>query len=288
MAWPLARCSADNGAPTGPTFTAIGGCNAPLRGSKHTLWEGGVRSASFVSGSLVGHRAGQVEPGLMHAVDWLPTLTYVAARFNASHAASVLARGFALDGVNAWPMLAGAGVASNRTTVLHNYDPQASPGDKGCCGYAGLTQGEWKLLVDPGEPDGIYACNATLRVAPVDAGSDADVAAASAAWAAMQHGAAAVGGHAQGVPPLPPGAVRRVMPDGSNRTVYLFRPLEDPQETTNLAAAQPEVVTRLLGVLGGYIRAALPDGHGPSQRAADPALQPGKNKGFWTPWLPDP
>ena len=58
--------SSDNGGPL-PHAT-----NAPLRGGKHSLWEGGVRVRSFVSGSAVPAAArGTVWDGLAHSSDWV-------------------------------------------------------------------------------------------------------------------------------------------------------------------------------------------------------------------------
>ena len=58
----ISFCS-DNG---GPLDHAT---NAPLRGGKHTLWDGGVRVVAWVWSPLIpAARRGQVWPGLMHAV----------------------------------------------------------------------------------------------------------------------------------------------------------------------------------------------------------------------------
>lgn len=244
--------TADNGAPCGPTFTAIGGCNWPLRGSKHTLWEGGVRSAAFVSGSAVAARAGESESGLLHATDWTPTLTYVGSGMNESLTKEVLGTGFPLDGFNVWHTLA-SGQASPRTEILHNFDPLATSGDMGCCGYAGLRSGKWKLLVDPGKPNGVYSCNGSTIEAETT-GS---------------------------------GPILWTMRNGKTRNVSLFEPASDPQELRDVAAANPDVVAQLMTRLNSYIDAALPDGHGKTDPRADPQKQRGANKGFWTPWLPD-
>jgi len=46
--------------------------NAPLRGGKHTLWEGGVRATAWVYSPLLPSAVrGSVWPGMMHAADWL-------------------------------------------------------------------------------------------------------------------------------------------------------------------------------------------------------------------------
>ena len=47
--------------------------NQPLRGSKDTVYEGGIRAASFVLSPLLGRSKGFRYQELMHLVDWLPT-----------------------------------------------------------------------------------------------------------------------------------------------------------------------------------------------------------------------
>lgn len=62
--------SSDNGGDA-----TIGSSNFPLRGSKATLWEGGVKAAAFVTGGfLPNDQRGQKMDALMHVVDWYPTL----------------------------------------------------------------------------------------------------------------------------------------------------------------------------------------------------------------------
>ena len=64
--------SADNGG-TGSSS------NWPLRGGKHSIYEGGCRGASFVNSPLIPTSArGTVNHQLLHAADWLPSLVSLA------------------------------------------------------------------------------------------------------------------------------------------------------------------------------------------------------------------
>lgn len=72
-----------------------GASNWPLRGSKGSHHEGGIRAIGFVTGPLVA-RKGTVNNQMIHISDWLPTLAHLAGITpNASLAAK-------LDGFNQW------------------------------------------------------------------------------------------------------------------------------------------------------------------------------------------
>lgn len=62
----------DNGGPVG-----ISSSNYPLRAGKKSIFEGGVRSYTVLKAK--GLKATNVTwPGLVHAIDWLPTLVSIA------------------------------------------------------------------------------------------------------------------------------------------------------------------------------------------------------------------
>eukprot|EP00040_Diaphanoeca_grandis_P003956 m.26502 g.26502 ORF g.26502 m.26502 type:complete len:512 (+) comp15428_c0_seq1:208-1743(+) len=90
-----------------------GGSNVPLSGWKHWVFEGGVRSASFIYSPLIPvARRGTVHNGLFHSVDWLPTLTNLAG--------GSTTKNLELDGFDIWPALLEGGTASPRTEIPVN------------------------------------------------------------------------------------------------------------------------------------------------------------------------
>jgi len=55
------------------------GNNYPLRGEKHSNWDGGMRTAAFVSGGLIPAAIrGTNSSVVMHIVDWYPTFSHLA------------------------------------------------------------------------------------------------------------------------------------------------------------------------------------------------------------------
>lgn len=91
--------------------------NFPLRGGKHTFWDGGLRVEAFVSGGLVPvAQRGTAWDGLAHASDWYLTLTEGLAGLAVDPSMTGGPR--PLDGFNLWPAIL-AGGPSPRTEVVH-------------------------------------------------------------------------------------------------------------------------------------------------------------------------
>ena len=51
--------------------------NSPLKGAKDTVYEGGIRGAGFLLSPLL-KKSRYEYSGLMHLVDWVPTLLDIA------------------------------------------------------------------------------------------------------------------------------------------------------------------------------------------------------------------
>lgn len=245
--------STDNGGPVNVTFSGIGAVNWPLRGSKHTLWEGGVRGTAFFHGAGLTSSI-RNNSAMMHATDLFPTILSAAG----GNTQGTLP----LDGHDLWSVISTGQGASPRTEILHNYDPMASSSNTGCCGYAGLRSDEWKLLVGPGKPDGWYP--------PPSFTGDISHSSQPVVQAPLVKDIT--------------GLVDILGENAANRSVYLFQPRNDPEERNNLAESNPDTVKTLSQVLQTkYIDKAVPDGHTP----VDPAANPKNFNGYWTPWVND-
>ena len=114
--------SSDNGAPQP-------GDNTPLRDYKATVYEGGIRAASFVNwpGKVAAQQRIK-EP--MHTVDWYPTLIGLAG--------GSLKQTLPIDGLDVWPMI------TQQKSSPH--DAILSVSNRGTSLVA-IRMGNWKLIV---------------------------------------------------------------------------------------------------------------------------------------------
>jgi arylsulfatase A-like enzyme len=99
--------------------------NAPLRGQKGQLYEGGIRVPAFVNwkGTLTQRKVASP----LHAVDWFPTLAGLAGYQPAES--------LALDGEDAWPLIAGTRTAAEPRTIYWPYNKGRA-----------IRHGDWKLI----------------------------------------------------------------------------------------------------------------------------------------------
>ena len=112
------------------------GSNAPLRGGKSTLYEGGIRVPALAQWP------GRLKPGELtapiHCVDWMPTLCRLAGYEQEED--------LAWDGGDIWPLLAGGTDKPGPRTLYWKF----------VRAQAALRHGPWKLVVRQGKPDELF------------------------------------------------------------------------------------------------------------------------------------
>lgn len=259
--------ASDNG---GDPYTATSnqGYNWPLRGTKATLWEGGVRSTALVWSPRLT-RSSRVSTQLMHATDWLPTL-YAAA-------GGCVGDLGALDGVNMWQALS-QGTPSPRTEILHEIDDWS--------GNSALRFQNYKLVV------GSYGNQFDTRFQVVGGtrphGDLKGLRQNSKAAAVLKRF------YGKQMPSPPPNSVN--WSSGGNvscgkgnvkqnftqgQQYYLFDLSSDPCELRNLASTSPKLLSFLLNKLAAYKKTVVPK--------IDPTVDsrgfPENNNGVWAPWI---
>lgn len=108
--------TADNGGPLPdtPGGDYVGSRNWPLRGGKHSIWEGGTRATAVVDGPMIKVKP-SVYSNLMHGSDWLPTILSLVGLQPGPDP---------LDGVDQWAALTNNGSAV-RSEVLYGWHDDA-------------------------------------------------------------------------------------------------------------------------------------------------------------------
>jgi arylsulfatase A-like enzyme len=145
----LIAFSSDNGGPSPGRITD----NGPLRASKGTIYEGGIRVCAFAS--WPGHIPVATINEPLHAVDWYPTLVKLAG--------GSLDQKLPLDGLDIWPVLTKGAKSPHDALLL--------------CGTrredVALRMGDWKL-VRHANKDELYNLAADLGEANDLAGQQRD------------------------------------------------------------------------------------------------------------------
>ena len=147
--------ASDNGATLAQTG---GGSNWPLRGSKFTPYEGGVRVPAFLHSPLLGSgRRGITHAGLFHVTDILPTLVHAAGGSPPSD----------IDGVNQYHALFGsdATASSPRADVLVHVDVYGYETEAMGLATGAYIEGDLKVVVNATEATWCAPDSETYRYA---------------------------------------------------------------------------------------------------------------------------
>eukprot|EP00038_Savillea_parva_P028242 m.63962 g.63962 ORF g.63962 m.63962 type:complete len:567 (+) comp8190_c0_seq1:1650-3350(+) len=229
-----------------------GGYNWPLRGSKGTLHEGGVRQASFAWGAMLDSSVrGTTYDGQLHLVDFFPTIMAVATSGKWPGLESET-----LDGVNVWSAIS-TGAESPRTETLINVVDSAGA----------IRVGNYKLMVGQGtdswyqHPDVTYSNDfsssyiATIFKQPMASKMNTNFSSAK----------------------------DNDNKNGNGGSSYqLYDVVNDPYEYTNLADTYTDIVTELAAKLEVYAAEAM-DYNYQSDQYND-ASSNAASTGYWGPW----
>lgn len=249
-------------------FMCNRGSNWPLRGSKFTAWEGGVRLPALVWSPLL-RRTRRVSWELMHAVDWAPTLYHAAG-------GDVKDLGV-IDGLDQWESLS-LGSPSPRHELLINHDPTNRTG-------TALRVGRYKLVIGS-----LY--NGTLD-ARINTRSAQDTPTNMDLDEVMEN--SAVGRTFRKfyrVSQLPvqqswrnDAAIDCGNDSTSNfksfREHYLFDIASDPCELRDISAEKPKILQEMMKRVRHYESVSVP----PKDDLLDYRGFPERNNCTWSPWV---
>lgn len=141
--------TSDNGGPSAKSVSGHSANNYPLRGGKHTAWEGGHRVLAFVTGGVIpASMRGKKLEGFIHGADWYATIAGLAGVDPSDSGASGMP---ATDSIDQWDYISGAQENSSRTELLLA-SAYAACAVGGKCqhgtptGSAALIMGNYKLV----------------------------------------------------------------------------------------------------------------------------------------------
>ena len=208
---------------------------------------------------------GRVINGMMHVVDWLPTLLQ-ASQGNTLKYDAQAEKDENLDGIGMWKEISESSdvKAWPRQEVLLNIDPIDE--------FGGMIIGDHKLVYGHIPASGWY---------PPPTEAEEDLVASSPKILRFRP---ETEGTEKGKPItidcglMPINATKGCQPE---KSPCLFNLREDPCEYHNVAADFPELVSQLQNRLKQFKRSMIPPGNKPK----DPRGDPQRNGGVWKPWL---
>ena len=125
--------SADNGG------APCAGSNHPFKGSKYTLFEGGVRSVAFANGGVIpDSMRGKIAEGFIHIADWYPTFCKMAGVDPSDSGPGKLP----VDGLDVWPILSEDNATTQHEEIVLGYNFTLHTNATGA-----VIVGEYKLIV---------------------------------------------------------------------------------------------------------------------------------------------
>ena len=140
--------SSDNGGPVAPNAAAN---NYPLKGGKHSDWQGGVRVNAFASGGYLPEKMrGQKTEGYIHIADWYSTFCALAG-VDPTDKKAAEAKLPPIDSLNMWPLISGQNSTSPRTDIPISNATLISGDYKILIG--GVSQNGWTGPVYPNSSD---------------------------------------------------------------------------------------------------------------------------------------
>ena len=123
--------SADNGG------AACQSSNYPLKGSKGTFFEGGVRSIAFANGGLLPKEVrGTSTEGFIHIADWYPTFCKMAGVDSDDSGPGK----FPVDGLDVWPIISGQTSQTAHEEIVLGFN---------FTGKGSIIMGDYKLIYGP-------------------------------------------------------------------------------------------------------------------------------------------
>ena len=250
----------DNGAATGGKKGYIDGSigsNWPLRGTKYTLWEGGIRGNGFIWSSKLANK--YISEHLLHIQDLMPTI-YSAAGGNVSLLGSI-------DGIDHWDAL-NQNKNSLRKELLHNIDDRWN--------VWAVRKGDFKLISGSsrnGNFDDWY-----MPPALHDNHSNGSIETDSLVTKVLKQ-----------LPNYKYSSLKKVILH-CNQTGTLCHPMKkpclfniklDPCERNNLADKMPKLTEQLISLMKDYNSTAVT----PINRPSDPKSRPALHGYSWDSWM---
>ncbi|KAL4228573.1 hypothetical protein ACF0H5_011623 [Mactra antiquata] len=263
--------STDNGGPAN-NYDKNSACNYPLRGTKNTLWEGGVHGVGFVHSRLLKKKHVKTD-SMVHVSDWLPTL-YSAAGGDGADLGLI-------DGIDQWEMILNNG-SSVRTEILHNIDPVNK--------FSAIRVGDYKLIqgdISGGRNDHWYPCSFPFEPEEYNATDSVYEKIVQSLYEKEISIRAKMSSTFSNHSPNSPFNIMCGDPPANYTTnclpqkaACLFHIPTDPCEYNNIADKNPEIVANLQARIQRHAEGAVPPVNKPIDKSANPLF----HGGVWVPW----